>query len=474
MSRHDYKFRPDPKWEDGFFVPPAPFPMPKPLDQWSKMDVFDSIIAMSRNPINATTKASMTEEDVMSDALGQTVVVVTSPEAIRHIFIENAANYGMHPVRQSILKPALKDGLIAAEGEIWRKARRALSPIFTPRHIGEFPEPMRRVTKAMLPDVFPDGQVIEADEAFLKLAYGVLSETLFSGEIDGNLDDALKDIATFMNVLGKPDPLDLIEAPKWLPRLTKIGSGRAIARMRAQVRDVSNLRRCRIEAGDDVPQDFLTLLLTTKTDDGANLSDDQVEDQIMTFIGAGHETTSRALTWLSYLLSQVKNARARFEAEIDSLDRALPVQDWVNHLPFAMACFNEGMRLYPPAPLISRMALSDDEIDGKMIPKGATTFINLWSLHRHRAHWDRPDAFDPDRFLAERGKAIGRFDYLPFGVGHRVCIGQRFALQEAAVMMAVVFKTIRLNWIDDQPHPWPLMRITTRPEKTLRMRVEQR
>lgn len=474
MSRHDYKFRPDPKWEAGFFVPPAPVPMPKPLDEWSRMDVFDSIIAMSRNPINATTKASMTEDDVMSEAMGQTVVVVTSPEAIRHIFIENAANYGMHPVRQSILKPALKDGLIAAEGEIWRKARRALSPIFTPRHIGEFPEPMRRVTEEMLDETFPHGKIIEADEGFLRLAYGVLSETLFSGEIDENLDETLKDIATFMNVLGKPDPLDLIEAPKWLPRLTKIGGGKAIARMRAQVREVTDQRRQRIENGEDVPKDFLTLLLTTKTDDGEPLSGDQVEDQIMTFIGAGHETTSRALTWLSYLLSQDTKTRERFEAEIDDLDMNRPAKDWIDQMPFAMACFNESMRLYAPAPLISRIALGDDKIDGKVIPNGATTFINLWALHRHEAHWERPNSFDPKRFLGERAKTIGRFDFLPFGVGHRVCIGQRFALHEAAIMMAVIFKRVRLNWIDEQTHPWPLMRITTRPEKTMRMRVERR
>ncbi len=474
MARHDYKFRPDPTWEEAFFKPSAPIPMPKPLDDWSKIDIFDSILAMSRNPIIATTEASMTEENVISTALGQAVIIVTSPSAIKHVFIENASKYGMHPVRQAILKPALKDGLISAEGDTWRRARRALSPIFTPRHIGEFPEPMRRVTETMLPDVFPDNQIIEADEAFLKLAYGVLSETLFSGEIDHNLDEALRDIAIFMDALGKPDPLDLLEAPKWMPRLTKLRGRKAIKRMRSQVRTVSNSRRKQIENGADVPQDFLTLLLTTKTDDGENLSDEQVEDQIMTFIGAGHETTSRALTWLSYLLSQDISVRERFEAEIDALDTQRPANEWVNDIPFAMACFNEGMRLYPPAPFISRIALKDDEIDGKTVPKGATVLINLWSLHRHTAHWDRPDAFDPDRFMGERAKSIGRFDFLPFGVGHRVCIGQRFALHEAAVIMAVVFKNTRLHWIDGQDHPWPLMRITTRPEESLRLRVERR
>jgi cytochrome P450 len=194
----------------------------------------------------------------------------------------------------------------------------------------------------------------------------------------------------------------------------------------------------------------------------------------MTFIGAGHETTSRALTWLSYLLSQDTKTRDRVEAEIDALDMSKPTDQWIDDIPFAMACFNEGMRLYPPAPLISRIAIEDDEIDGKNVPKGATAFINLWALHRHHNHWNRPDAFDPDRFMGDRGKAIGRFDFLPFGVGHRVCIGQRFALQEAAIIMTVLFKKIRLHWMDGEAHPWPLMRITTRPEKPLKMRVEWR
>lgn len=474
MARHDYKFRPEPKWEEGYFIPPAPIPMPKPLDDWTRLDVIDSVFAMSRNPIIATSKVSMTQDDAHATTLGQTVLVVTSTKAIRHVFIENAENYGMHPVRQSILKPALKDGLIAAEGEVWRQARRALSPIFTPRHIGEFPDPMRRTTHAMLADVFPDGAIVEADEAFLKLAYGVLSETLFSGEIDGNIDDALRDIAVFMNALGKPDPLDLLEAPKWLPRLTKLRGRNAIKRMRTQVRELSDNRRERIETGADVPQDFLTLLLTTKTVDGGLLSSDQVEDQIMTFIGAGHETTSRALTWLSYLLSQDTKARDKFEAEIDALDMSQPAQTWIDNMPFAIACFNESMRLYAPAPLISRIALADDQIGDIKIPKGATTFINLWALHRHALHWDKPNMFDPERFLGNRARTIGRFDFLPFGVGHRVCIGQKFAMHEAAVMMAVIFRNIRLNWIESEPHPWPLMRITTRPENALHMKVETR
>ena len=474
MARHDYKFRPDPKWEDGYFIPPAPIPAPKHPHDWSFLENVDSVLAMSRNPVEASTEASMTLEDVQISAMGQEMIVVTSPKAIRHIFIENAKNYRMHPVRQAILKPVLKDGLITAEGETWKFARRALSPVFVPRQTKSFAKSMAVVTERLLSDCFPEGSTVDIAEGYLKLAYAVLSETLFSGEIDGQSDAALRDISHFLNALGKADPLDVIMAPKWVPRLTKLGGRSAVNRLRAQVLDLAKDRRERLESGAPVPDDFLTLLLRTETDEGEVFNDMQIVDQLVTFIGAGHETTSRALTWLSYLLSQDTASLTKVEQEIDQLDMDQAPEIWLDSMPFSMACFNEAMRLYPPAPLISRQAINADELEEKTLSKDCGVLINLWALHRHRNHWERPDAFDPDRFMGERGKSIGRFDFLPFGVGHRVCIGQRFALQEAAVIMAVLFRKIRLHWVDDEPHPWPLMRITTRPENPLKMRVEWR
>lgn len=474
MARHDYKFRPDPKWEDGYFVPPAPIPIPKHPDNWTLMDNIDSILAMSRNPVTASTEASMTSEDVLVYFMGQDLLAATSSDTIRHIFIENAKNYRLHPIRQAILKTALKEGLITAEGESWKFARRALSPVFVPRRTKNFAAAMADVTEKMLPDVFPDGEIVDISESFLKLAYGVLSQTLFSGEIDGQSDEAMQEISRFLNALGKADPMDVIMAPKWVPRLTKLGGRGAINNLRIQVLALSKIRRSRIENGDDVPDDFLTLLLKTETDEGETFTDDQIVDQLVTFIGAGHETTSRALTWLGYLLSQDNNSLGKIEDELDQLDMELPAEDWIDKIPFAMACFNESMRLYPPAPIISRQAIEADEIDGKSVPKDCSVLINLWSMHRHRQHWDRPDAFDPERFMGDRGKSIDRFAFLPFGVGHRVCIGQRFALQEAAIMMAVLLRKIRLHWVTGETHPWPLMRVTTRPEKPLKMRVQWR
>lgn len=474
MARHNYKFRPEPKWKNGYFIPPAPIPAPKHPDDWSFLENIDSVLAMSRNPVTASTEASMTLEDVQVKTMGQELIVVTSPHTIRHIFIENAKNYRMHPVRQALLQPILKNGLITAEGENWKFARRALSPVFVPRSTEKFAASMEKVSNKMLANCFPQNSVVDVAEGYLKLAYGLLSETLFSGEIDGQSDDALKDISKFLNVMGKADPLDIFMAPKWVPRLTKFGGRRAVERLRAQVTELALDRRSRLESRKKIPNDFLTRLLLIETEQGEQFTDEQIVDQLVTFIGAGHETTSRALTWLSYLLSQDTASRDKIETEIDQLNMEQSPENWMEDMPFSMACFNEAMRLYPPAPLISRQAIGPDQFNGKNISANCGVLINLWALHRHRNHWDKPDSFDPERFLDKRANAIDRFHFLPFGVGHRVCIGQRFALQEASIMMAVLFRKIRLQWVNEEPHPWPLMRITTRPEQPLKMKVEWR
>ena len=200
----------------------------------------------------------------------------------------------------------------------------------------------------------------------------------------------------------------------------------------------------------------------------------QIEDHIISFIGAGHETTARALCWLVYLLSQDTKRRERLEAEVDALDiDTIPCEEWADHLPFTIACFEETMRLFPPAPFISREAIKDDKVDGYEVAADGVVLINTWQLHRHIQYWDNPSAFIPERFLLENRDKIGRFQYLPFGVGERVCIGQRFALQEAGILIALLLRRYRFDYAGDVP-PWPKMRITVQTDNDMPMRVTRR
>jgi cytochrome P450 len=273
--------------------------------------------------------------------------------------------------------------------------------------------------------------------------------------------------------MGRVDPLDILGAPSWLPRFTRIRGRKALAFFRGIVKDTMAMRRERLardRAG--APTDFLTLLLDTAGPNG--LTDDEIEDNIITFIGAGHETTARALGWTLYLLSQAPWERDRIEAEVDALmaDQP-PPSEWLDRMPYARAAFEEAMRLYPPAPSINREAIAPDRYGDFEIPKGAQVLVMPWTLHRHRRHWERPDAFIPSRFWPENREAIDRFQYLPFGVGPRICIGAAFAMQEAMIALAVLMSRYRFDAAEDC-RPWPVQKLTTQPEGGLPMIVTKR
>jgi len=468
--RHDYYFRPDPRWEDGRFIPPGPQPIEKPVVEWGRVDWIRYMMASSKNPIYGQTIAAIEKFDGVAYGLGKTFFTPTHPDTIRETFITKADALRLSSVRNAILKPVLREGLLTAEGDRWKQDRRALAPIFTPRHVNGFAQGMARTTGDNLARLLVEDRVA-FDSVCVDLTYQVLSDVLFSGELEGGRQASLRDIDRFLSSMGRPDPFDLTNMPKWIPRLTRIGRMGIVRRLRTRIGALGEARRARIEAGETVPDDLLTLLLTA-TDGSEPLTPNQLVDQLITFIAAGHETTSRALTWLFYLLSQDTEARDRLEAEVDALDTSQPAQDWGDALPFTRACLDEAMRLYPPAPFLSRELNRAETLGGHDLPEGAIVFGNLWMVHRHRKLWDHPDAFISERFLPGAPREIERFQYLPFGLGPRVCIGAQFAKMEAIILTALIARSYRLHL--DGPHPWPLARVTVRTENPLMMRVEKR
>ncbi len=469
--RHDYTFRPAARWEEGRFVPPAPKPIEKSVSDWDKVDWIRYMRAASANPLHGLTEKAINEFDDAAKGMGTVFFTPTHPDTFREAFVEKADQLKHSSLRNAILKPALREGLLTAEGERWRQDRRALAPLFTPRHVTGYADGIRHSAGPHLDRLFANDSVA-IDAAMVDLTYQVLSDVMFSGELDGGRTANLRDIDRFLNTMGKPDPLDFLPLPQWVPRPTRIGKLGVVKSMRRSVSTLAQSRRDRMARGESVPDDLLTLILTTKGGDETPFTDTQIEDQMITFIAAGHETTSRALSFFFYLLSQDTRARDRVEAEADALDTSLPPTDWQAALPFTYACFEETMRLYPPAPFLSRQTKTAMRIGEHDLPKDAIVFGSLWLLHRHRQLWEQPDAFVPERFLPDVRNEIERFQYLPFGLGPHVCIGARFAQLEATVLIALICRSYRFDLKGD--HPWPLARVTVRPENPLMMSVSRR
>ncbi|WP_279482675.1 cytochrome P450 [Aureimonas sp. SK2] len=448
------------------FLAPAPRPQPRPLSTpafiWTAM----------RNPIEIWGERAYREKVLRDDWLKVPTIIVNDPAAIRHCLVDNAGNYAMQPLRQRVLRPMLRDGLLTAEGELWRRTRRAMAPIFTPRNIGGLAPIMADRSQAFAERLAAGtaaGSVDAANEMTL-LTYDILQATLFTDAIAGEPVEFARAMDDFLHRMGRVDPLDLLDAPAFLPRIGRFLGRRSTAYFRRLIAETAERRRTLLaQDPEGAPRDLLTLLLRT---DG--LSQAEVEDNIITFIGAGHETTARALGWTLYLLASAPAEREKVERELDEALPGLPdPREWADALPRTRAALEEAMRLYPPAPSLNRMALERDEVCGLEVPAGASLLVLPWLVHRHEALWDDPWHFKPDRFLPQNRSRLDRFQYIPFGVGPRVCIGASFALQEGVIALACLLKELRFDYVGARP-PHPVQKITVQPRDGLPMRVSRR
>jgi cytochrome P450 len=203
------------------------------------------------------------------------------------------------------------------------------------------------------------------------------------------------------------------------------------------------------------------------------MSDQELADNLLTFITAGHETTALALTWTFYLLDLYPEIAARVLDEIREVTRGGPLRsEHVSALAYTRQVLQEAMRLYPPAPLIVRDAEQDVVVGGERVAAGTSVFLPVYAIHRHTALWPDPDRFDPERFGAEASRARHRYAYLPFGAGPRICIGMGFALLEGAAILATLLPAMRLAATEGDPTL--KLRITLRPGAGLPMRLTPR
>jgi cytochrome P450 len=411
------------------FHPPAPPRRDKPLS------TLGILSALARNPVEIWSQAHFERPMLIGQTWFGSRAVVSDPAAVRRVLLENVVNYRKDEVQLRILRPGLGTGLLTAEGETWKAQRRALAPLFSPRQVASFAPAMHRVAQNAA-EALGEGGAVRADEEMGIVALKVLEQTLFSTGIAREASQFQQAVSHYFETIGRIDPLDVLGAPDFIPRLGRLRGKDSLRFFASAVDDIIGARRALIASGAPAPEDLLTLLLrAADPETGRGLTEEDVRANIITFIGAGHETTANALTWTLYLLSQAPDWRARVEAEIDLEFDPADETDPTESLPVTRAVFEEAMRLYPPAALLTREAISEDWLAGHRVPAGTVVSISPYVLHRHKTLWRDPDAFDPSRFLPGAREKIDRYAYLPFGAGPRVCIGQAFAMQEQRITL---------------------------------------
>lgn len=464
------------------FRPVTPKRFEIPGERLSPTDYWAYFKLMRHNPLSTWSARSYQEPVLDINFLGRQVVVLNDPLAIQQCYVANAGNYRLNYIRQAIIGPVTRNGLISAEGADWTRMRRLLTPVFNARRVAALAAPMAGVARrAAVAIADKDGETISAADAMVGMTLDILMATLFSDDHALDRVRFSETVGALMEKGGRPHAFDLLRLSPLVPRVGNAPVLRIVDDLRRQIDSLIEHRRAQApsRAGSDATNDdLLTLLLTAGVADGEPLSNDEIVDNLITLLVAGHETTARGLAWTLYLLSQDETVRARIEAEVDAVDlAALPPESWEGALPLTNAVLKEAMRLYPPAPHIAREAIGEDTINGPdgpiRIHPGTDVHVSPWLLHRHETLWSEPGLFRPDRFLGDGGRMIPRFAYLPFGLGPRVCIGARFAQQEMIIALASLVKSVRFDHVGDTP-PEPVMRVTLHPSTPIPMQVSRR
>jgi cytochrome P450 len=439
-----------------------------------RMGVRQFLRAIRENAL-ATHKAENFSADIVTNRiLWRRTFIINEPGAIRHVLLDNAANYTKSVVSRRLLEPALGRGLLTSEGETWRRHRRIMAPAFDPRSIASYATIMTDVTEAQLAkwDALPAPRDVDVAAAMMHATLHIISRAMFSSDSDEIVDAVEKGVNQYQTVV-RPRLLDLLHFPQWFANFFSPLPARGI--FNEFDRKVDRLLTERGRAPDAEPKDLLARLIAARdSETGGGMTAKEVRDQVITIFMAGHETTSQALSWTWYLLSQHPAVETKLHAELAAvLGGRTPRYEDIPKLRYTRMVIEESMRLYPPAHTMARSPIAADEILGQRIPPGADVLIVPWLLHRKPSLWENPDRFDPERFAPERAAERPRFAYIPFGGGPRICIGAAFAMAEAMLILATIAQRYRLRLKPGFPVE-PQGLITLRPRHGLRMLLERR
>ncbi len=449
-----------------------------PIPHTRDLSTLQVLIELSKNPVAAFGARAYRERYIYSRTWVQDFLMVNDPDGIKRILLDNAENYVKSIQFQRLTRPALGNGLVNAEGASWRFQRRTTAPMFQMRHVASFAGTMAAATEEMIVrwSALADGTVIDVADEMMRLTYDIISRTMFSRDVTMDYAPMAEALAVYLETQGRIDVLSTIGVPSWVPTPNRLRARGPLRFFRRELQAMIARRRAQLaENPASAPDDLLTLLLTTRDPEGGTLfGEAEVFDNVMTFVFAGHETTANALGWTFYLLSLSPEWDGRVAREARTiLNGRMPGTDDLGAMTDTRMVLEEAMRLYPPAPIVSRDSVRPDRFGDIRIEANTSVLISPWVLHRHKTLWDEPDYFDPERFGPGRREKIPRFAYLPFGAGPRICIGQGFAMQEATIILSAVAQRFRLALVPGHPVE-AQARLTLRPRNGLKMTMTRR
>jgi cytochrome P450 len=365
--------------------------------------------------------------------------LASGPDLIEQVLVTDAKHYIKHFGARAF-KPVLGNGLVTSEGALWQRQRKLIQPTFMKTRVRSYARVMAELTNRML-DSWSSGKSVRINEEFEALTSKIALKTLFDLDDPGDRErfsGALKVAFNLMTARLRRT----FKLPLWVPTPANLDLQRAMAELDQTVQGFIASGRSRRQLGHDL----LSRLLLAQHEDGTRMSDRQLRDEAMTLYLAGHETTALTLTCSWYLLSQHRQVDEKLLSEWQHvLAGRAPTAEDLPRLSYTAAVIAESMRLFPPVYVIGREATVDLELGGYQVKRGYTVLMSQWVNHRDLKYFPEPEEFRPERWEDGLAKRIPKFAYYPFGGGQRLCVGNTFALMEAAIVLATVGQRYRFT-----------------------------
>lgn len=445
-------------------------PLPPVLPSWNPLG---HVLRFRSDPLGLFTEGRELGDVVRMRVGFFHINAVYSADAAARILIERQPNYVKQTRGYQQLRRILGQGLLTAEGAHWKRQRRIAQPAFNHRRVAAFADSMERATLDLADRwALQAGQIVDVAEAMNRLTLRIAGETLFSLDISGESDEvgtALSDM------LGGFIPTITNPLLTWFPSPARTRMRRGKDTLDRVVREIIARRRAQDPRGENT-DDLLGMFMAARDEDGQGMSDEQLRDEVLTMLLAGHETTANALAWTFWHLANAPEATQKLHEELDALSG--PLLESYPRLTWTGQVLDESMRLTPPAWVESRMAVEADVIDGFHIPAGSFVFIPQFAIHRSPKYWHEPLRFDPTRFgpgphTCPDGSPRPKQAFLPFGDGQRKCIGEHFAKMEARIVLSTLARRFRLEALPGQTVGMEPT-VTLRPRDGLPLRVVAR
>lgn len=367
------------------------------------------------------------------------LVSVMSPAGVRDVLGRNDA-FSERCIVHEEVRHLGGDSLFVLPNVAWRPRKRALAPVFTKINVRTFGGHMSRAAAEFV-DRHREGGEVDLDLECRRITMASLGRSVFG--ID--LNDRADEIATHMHVASSytaDRALRPFRAPRWLPTPYRKRARHAVTVLRSIAADI--LAACRADPTRDAPL-VQALIRATDPETGAPLSDEDICNDLLIFMLAGHDTTATALTYALWALGHHPDVADRVAAEAAALgERPLTSAD-VAELGYTAQVLREALRLCPPAAGVGRLAVRDIDVAGYRVEKGTLIAVGIYALHRDPQLWPDPLRFDPDRFTPENMKARQRWQFVPFAGGARSCIGEHFAMLETTLALATIARAMTIR-----------------------------